>query len=187
MKLTDIYVSYGRSETTGELYASATTSDDGTRLTIKTVTAGKRFGHYLIDLVCFYALTFVAGVLLLLTFPYVDIESSFVSYPLTATIIVLYYFTVESLLQSSLGKLVTGCVVIDEYGNKPNAMQILGRSFARLIPFEAFSCLGDNSRGWHDSISNTYVVQKEDLKWMLRLKEESQGVDTKAYDSLITS
>lgn len=187
MKLTDIYVSYGRSETTGERYVSASSYEKGVRLDIKTVSGGKRFGHYLIDMVCFYILTFVAGVVVALTFPNVNLESSVVSYSITAAVIVLYYFVVESLLQSSLGKLVTRCVVIDEYGNKPTAGQLLGRSFARLIPFEAFSCLGDNSRGWHDSMSNTYVVQKEDLKWMLRLKEESQGVDSKAYDSFITS
>ena len=55
----------------------------------------------------------------------------------------------------SIGKFATQTRVIDEYGNKPQLNKIISRSFLRLIPFEAFSCMGENSRGWHDKWSDT--------------------------------
>jgi hypothetical protein len=35
------------------------------------------------------------------------------------------------------------------------------RSLCRLIPFEPFSFLGSDARGWHDSITKTRVVRKK--------------------------
>jgi hypothetical protein len=34
------------------------------------------------------------------------------------------------------------------------------RTLSRFIVFEALSYLGSVSRGWHDSLSGTYVVKK---------------------------
>ena len=44
-------------------------------------------------------------------------------------------------------------------GRTPRFPQILGRSLARLIPFEAFSFFGALGVGWHDSFSNTRVIR----------------------------
>jgi uncharacterized RDD family membrane protein YckC len=49
--------------------------------------------------------------------------------------------------------------IVDASGNKPSFGKIVGRNFARLIPFEACSFLGSSARGWHDSLSGTYVVK----------------------------
>ena len=70
-----------------------------------------------------------------------------------------YYILMEGLFGRSLGKLITGTKVVDSFGHKPSFGKIIGRSFARLIPFEAFSFLGDTGRGWHDSLTDTYVVK----------------------------
>ena len=43
-------------------------------------------------------------------------------------------------------------------GEKPTNQAIVKRSLSRMIPFDALSFLGTNGKGWHDSISNTYVV-----------------------------
>ena len=51
-----------------------------------------------------------------------------------------YFFLFEDWLQATPGKLITKTVVIDEYGQKPQRKQLVIRSFARLVPFEAFSC-----------------------------------------------
>ena len=62
-----------------------------------------------------------------------------------------------------MGKLITGTRVVTENGGKPRWGQIVGRSFARFIPFEALSVLFWNDkerRGWHDSLSKTCVVRK---------------------------
>lgn len=48
--------------------------------------------------------------------------------------------------------------VINEAGEAPDFKEALLRSLCRLIPFDAFSFLGSDGRGWHDSITNTYVV-----------------------------
>jgi uncharacterized RDD family membrane protein YckC len=70
-----------------------------------------------------------------------------------------YYITLESLWGRTLGKLVTGTIVVDARGLRPTFGQICVRSFARFIPFEPFSFLGRVPRGWHDKLPNTYVVK----------------------------
>ena len=45
-----------------------------------------------------------------------------------------------------------------ENGEKPKVDVILLRSLARIIPFEPFSFLGNSPRGWHDTLTKTYVV-----------------------------
>lgn len=80
-----------------------------------------------------------------------------------------YYVICESVWGRTVGKLVTGTKVVDKDGNKPSLLRILGRSFARWIPFEALSFLTSGFPiGWHDSLSKTYVVSSaysvEDVK-----------------------
>ena len=71
----------------------------------------------------------------------------------------IYYFLSEALFSRSLGKLITGTKVVSCNKNrKPGALQILGRTLLRLMPFEWFSFLGDDPSGWHDKLSNTKVV-----------------------------
>ena len=43
-------------------------------------------------------------------------------------------------------------------GEEPKPKAIMIRSLCRLIPFDALSFLGTNGKGWHDNLSNTYVV-----------------------------
>ena len=75
-----------------------------------------------------------------------------------------YYFFLEVLTQRSLGKLITGTIVTDENGNRPSVGSILARTFCRVIPFDGLSFLGNNARGWHDTISKTYVVNAKKLE-----------------------
>jgi uncharacterized RDD family membrane protein YckC len=60
----------------------------------------------------------------------------------------------------TLGKLITRTSVVDAEGRRPTFKQVLGRTFSRIIPFEPFSFFGKDARGWHDSMSNTFVVVK---------------------------
>ncbi len=141
---------------------------------VQTVHGWKRFGHYLIDLVVLYAINFGIGFVFATIDPYTantvsDLMWNVVSMLITA----IYYFTVESTMGTSIGKLVTNSVVIDEYGNKPETSTLLGRSFARIIPFEALSCLGE--RGWHDTLSKTYVVTISEHETLKRLIAEQSG------------
>lgn len=71
-----------------------------------------------------------------------------------------YYLIMELTFQRTLGKLATGTQVVTVDGGVPSFGQILGRSFARLIPFDALTFLGNPSVGWHDKLSGTRVVTK---------------------------
>ena len=56
-----------------------------------------------------------------------------------------YYFGMEAVFGKTVGKLITGTKVVSETGGRPSIGQFLGRSFVRLVPFEAFSFLGDST------------------------------------------
>lgn len=85
----------------------------------------------------------------------------------------LYYFLTESLFEGrTLGKWLLGMRVVDLAGNRPSTGRIAIRSLCRLIPFDAFSFLGNDGwtsdhnvlGNWHDAISRTYTVDEKRLK-----------------------
>ncbi len=131
---------------------------------------GLRFANLLIDFVFFilimFAIGFVAGLVLYFIDPYStffeDLEdiNPFLDRILTSFIMVFYYFGMETLTKGrSIGKFITGTKVVTLEGDLPTANIFLKRSFCRIIPFDAFSFLGEN--GWHDSIPKTAVVVKK--------------------------
>lgn len=143
------------------------------------VTGWARFGHFLLDRLFYYIAAVIIGLtigmiigflggadwLLSINERLLDLIFYVILYP-------AYYLILESSTQTSLAKLILKRVVVNEYGEKPTFKQILGRSYARIVPFEVFSCLG--TTGWHDNWSKTYVLRKqdlEDLKVLARLQE----------------
>lgn len=144
-------------------------------------SSGKRFLNYLIDYAFTYAISYGFG----LSLPFLinvfdsigltgfgfwvynsgNVTWFFVGIALT----IVYYLLAESLFGRSIGKFITGTVVTDVNGLKPNFGTIFKRTLCRFIPFDALSFLGSSrTGGWHDSISNTYVVNK------LALEEEKK-------------
>ncbi|QSB26897.1 RDD family protein [Flavobacterium sp. CLA17] len=83
----------------------------------------------------------------------------------------VYYFIFESFSGRTLGKIMTGSIVINEYGLKPGFGIIFKRTLCRFIPFDALSFLGESGRMWHDSLSNTYVVEKDVLEDEMKLQD----------------
>ena len=77
---------------------------------------------------------------------------------LTTSLLLVYYVIMESICGRTIGKLVTGTKVIDLKGRQPDFLTIMGRTLSRIVPFEPFSFLGRNSRGWHDTWSKTRVI-----------------------------
>ncbi len=133
----------------------------------ETVSQGIRIGYYLIDVVIFYIIQFIFGIALALGFGIFEIPVV-LSYLISISCIFGYYFIMEGFTGGSIGKLITGYIVIDEFAERPTLGKIAVRTLARLIPFEAFSCLSE--RGWHDTMSKTYVVklsEKDKLKKLL--------------------
>lgn len=132
-------------------------------------TQGQRFTNFIIDyvsrIVVLIAFMFVYMFLMMFTGSeeMVDLEGmGFIEeYAIQLAVLLIYYNLMEIFTSRTIGKFVTKTIVVDEYGEKPSGNAILTRSVCRAIPFNAFSFLGSPCRGWHDSISDTYVVQKE--------------------------
>ncbi len=110
----------------------------------------KRFFNYLIDIITIILVSyFINGFL-----------------PIHPMILFVLYFTFsEWLLSKTMGKFFTGTTVVTENGKSLSFLNSLGRTFCRLIPFEAFSCLFyKKANGWHDRLSKTIVVKDDVLK-----------------------
>lgn len=72
--------------------------------------------------------------------------------------IALYYIPFEYKSQKTLGKIITKTKVVTFEGNKPELIDIVSRTFCRLIPFDRFSFLYSRN-GFHDAISKTKVIK----------------------------
>lgn len=120
---------------------------------VNTVKPGIRFVHFLIDGFIIQAFIYAINII-----PSVEVAQFFsiLLYP-------LYYIFFEYHYQFTPGKLVSNTIVVNENGERPELRIITLRTFARYVPFEPFSCLGDNSWGWHDRWTKTYVIDKKDL------------------------
>lgn len=138
---------------------------------------GQRFVNLLIDslvqlLLLFIVLVFmVAGMELKESKAYLDHFAVDVwqQYTFTASVTLFYYNVFEIFTARTVGKWITQTVVVDENGEKPNHEMILVRSLCRLIPLNWLPFLlslfmGSSAKGWHDSISKTYVVDKRALE-----------------------
>lgn len=140
---------------------------------------GKRFANYLIDSIvfqyAFFILLGLAGAGLYYAFGYEDLLVWFDEIDrleeliYTYLLLFVYYNFMEALTGRTLGKYITGTMVVQHDGTRPDAGTIGVRSLCRIIPFDGLSFLGDG-RGWHDSLSKTYVVDVKKYKEALRLK-----------------
>lgn len=136
-------------------------------VTPEIATSNLRLANFILDrifvVIIFTVYGFVYGFVSAMVYPdFVPKESAS---DFTANMVIglfgtlLYYLISEAVFGRTLGKLITGTKVIDSNGNKPSFQKILIRTFARLIPFEQFSFLANDARGWHDSLSGTWVVK----------------------------
>jgi len=149
---------------------------------VELVTGWLRFGHYILDGLIIAVVLIGLDILLLHDYNLGLSDAlgtnglvyNFI--PTLDSIIVTagYYSICEGLMQTTIGKLATNSVVINQYAEKPDNASLIGRSFARLVPFEPFSCLGD--RGWHDKWSNTYVVTTQERDVLRKLLNEREGI-----------
>lgn len=152
-------------------------------------SSGTRFLNYIIDVISFIVLFFVIVMftgLLIGLFGltglgfWLDNLGDLGWNIIGIIILMIYYVLTEGFFGRSIGKFITGTVVVDENGEKPDFGTIFRRSLCRLIPFDAFSFLG--SRGWHDSISETYVVNKKELDESLKMFHEFKLIGVQETD-----
>jgi uncharacterized RDD family membrane protein YckC len=140
---------------------------------VNLLSGGFRFLHLIVDSTIVGFIYTVIQTLLL------HMYASFQSSEIAIYIIGMQFFyffipylLMEHFFQVTVGKLLTQSIVVDEYGNKPNFQTILLRSVIRVIPFDSLTFLGDEARGWHDRLSNTYVISKKELEIIKKLQLE---------------
>ena len=123
---------------------------------IEPASKGLRFGTFIIDMIGYYALSFLAGVALTLAF---GTSWALGVGPLLVSLSVFfcYYVFFETIWARTPGKFLFRTVVVNEDGGPPDLRAVIIRTLCRLIPFEAFSVLF-GERGWHDGIASTHVV-----------------------------
>jgi uncharacterized RDD family membrane protein YckC/tetratricopeptide (TPR) repeat protein len=89
------------------------------------------------------------------------------------------YFIQEYFWGITIGKLITRTRIVNSLGGKPTAWEIFLRTVLRFIPFEPISFLSSNKRGWHDTISDTYVINdyKKKNHKIQKTKAESKNIN----------
>ncbi|WCM41399.1 RDD family protein [Flavobacterium sp. CBA20B-1] len=143
---------------------------------------GLRFANYLIDFIAVIIVSFIVGALIgilsvLFNFDISFLDNELISRLFGIIIFLFYYACIETLTKGrSIGKYITGTKVVTVEGEQPANSVFLKRSFCRLIPFEAFSFLGEN--GWHDSIPKSAVVVKKDFEQDLYLHQSVNAIGT---------
>lgn len=130
-----------------ETEAHHTTSNES----FTVASTGKRLINFILDRFIF---AFLLGFIIALGS---DSDSSAVAIFSVILFTVGFHIFFESIWQRTPAKWLTRTKVVNQLGEKPTFLQIVGRNFARWIPFEQFSFLF-SPIGWHDSLSKTIVV-----------------------------
>ncbi|ABW33195.1 RDD family protein [Acaryochloris marina] len=118
---------------------------------------GKRLTNLILDYIFFFLFAFIVGLL----FGIMGLEEVILNMNdvlLGLILYTTYYVSLECLFGKTIAKFITKTKVVTISGKKPGFSSIFVRTLCRLIPFEAFSFLGDDLYGWHDSFSKTRVV-----------------------------
>jgi uncharacterized RDD family membrane protein YckC len=140
------------------------------RKPLQTLSSGFRLLHFILD---FYGVVFLANIFLVFVGRYFP-PALAAFFPLIC--LALHYIFGELYLQKTLGKFVTGSIVVNEYGEPPDARTVILRTLIRFIPFEPFSFWG-SSDGWHDKWTKTYVMKRKEVervKDLLRYAVETE-------------
>ena len=128
---------------------------------------GLRFANYIIDHLAHGGLGVVVGLIMGYLFGEAALPffEGILGILVGLTISWAYYFILESSFGVTLGKLVTVTRVVNMHGQPPGIGQVAVRTLCRFIPFEPFSFFGSRAYGWHDSLSDSYVVKKGSVRY----------------------
>jgi hypothetical protein len=69
--------------------------------------------------------------------------------------------------------MISGAIILDEYGQKPSLKKIFIRTISRYVPLDFISAF--ESRAWHDQWSDTLVLHKKKYDEFL-LRFEIEGI-----------
>jgi len=118
---------------------------------MKEINKGTRIINFIIDII-------VIGIISRIMETILDFNSlNIVFY----TVYVIYYFIFEAYNGRTIGKLITGTIVVDMDNLKPSVGRIALRTILRLNPFDGISYLFGQEQGGHDLISKTRLIVKK--------------------------
>jgi len=129
-------------------------------------TTGKRLANYIIDMIIFYILIVVFGVLLAIVSP-TAVENLTNETPgfalldrlLSLVLYGVYMSIIEMIFKGkSIGKLITKTRAVNLDGSRISNTTAFARGFSRAVPFCAFSAFGTPCNPWQDRWTNTMVV-----------------------------
>lgn len=134
----------------------------------------KRFLNFAIDMVALSVILFIGLVIFIAnttTTPkeakdFMDrfLTNNLLQFSVTATITLLYYNFFEIFTSRTIGKFCTNTIVVDENGDRAGYEAIMIRSLVRIVPLYWLSFFAFPTRGLHDMISKTYVVNRKLLE-----------------------
>lgn len=148
--------SYGEWEVVEKLYYE--------KRPVESLSSPLRLVNHIVDIL-------VITLLIVLGHSFLDFVNSITLDFLTLIIYFGYYILSEFYFQQTIGKCITGSLVVDEYGERPNIKSICLRTFTRIIPLDPYSFFWtDDRRFWHDKWTETFVVSKDELSLIKRIQ-----------------
>ncbi|WP_346986497.1 RDD family protein [Chryseobacterium sp. POE27] len=149
-----------------------------------------RFANFIIDRIIFSFSFFIIGSLGVIVDTILGIQyftelfanfaevNRAIDILVTAILYFLYTFLLEySTKGRTIGKYITGTKVITTDGQIPTMYEFFIRNISRLVPFDILSFLGEN--GWHDSWSDTRVVNIKNYEAEKQAKSEIESIGAK--------
>lgn len=148
-------------------------------------TQGQRFAHFFIDRLIATVLTlgigFILGLIVKFTGDYswinwLEIHGGIYDTLFGIFVFLIYYFALEAFTGKTIGKMITGTIVLNDDGSKITSGTALKRTLCRIIPFEQFSFIGGSNRGWHDTIPKTIVVKEKAYNYFMDKSNSIDGI-----------
>lgn len=97
---------------------------------------------------------------------------------ITSILFFTYTFLMEFFTKGrTIAKYITGTKAITIDGENPTLKEYIIRNISRIVPFDFLSFLGEN--GWHDSWSDTRVINIEKYNAEIQYKREIEQIGNK--------
>ncbi len=123
-------------------------------------TRAARMMHFTIDFVVLFGLnTLIWGAAMKREMPVGDPADNSM-FAIWSALLASYYILCEWTFGRTLGKWIVGSRVVNMSGGRPSLLQILARTFVRILPFEPLSVLVSPAAvGWRDRLSATRTIR----------------------------
>ena len=136
------------------------------------VKIDKRIFNFIVDVIMLSILLFI-GLIIYVSNLSINEGKEFINrfltnnilqYTVSSGVTLIYYNLMEISTSRTIGKFCTNTIVVDQNGDSAGYEAIMIRSLVRIIPLYWISFLLFPTRGLHDVVSKTYVVNKNVLE-----------------------